>query len=382
MNKFLDYVGLGQYTSILKNYIGNKLNALGSRLDDAVTDAKDTANKAATNASQAITIASDIADQYPLKIESTAEGYVFKQGSDAGDWVTIGTISTAGTIRSVSVVTGKWAEGSFTEGAEGGTDKALKIIFQGNSTPYYQDITDGFSMGKAGEGILINDNVVSVKFGDGQTDVADGYRLKQCYDKLFPVLSSLSANISPSTFEYGKQTKVSVGWMLKYKNADNTTPDEISIYDRTTQQTTDLTGKQSYSIDLTDGRSFLLTVKKNGETFTQSVGCSAIDRWFMGFSDKAVLPGDDAPALSPGVSGYSGGYLNRNVSGEYSLNGSGYFYIVVPSSLAVSKLTSGGFDVPFQTQATDVTITGKKEKYTIYRTDNQVKCVGDKYKIN
>ena len=178
----------------INNIIGNGID--GTTLTNAINSIND---KIGTGFSSNYTIADALEDledtlteTLTVTIDSTTSAleYIIFQGG-----VEIGRIKKDNVIESGSVVHGYWSGDTFIEDEEG-TDTAIKFILV-NGSVIYIDANDLVDVYTPGNGIDINDKVVSIKYNINSEDFlvvdADGIKVQ-----------GIQAAIDAVTLEEGK----------------------------------------------------------------------------------------------------------------------------------------------------------------------------------
>ena len=197
----LDIEGNAAEINNIKNQIQNINNIIGNGIDgttltNAINDIND---RIGTGFSSNYTIADALEDledtlteTLTVTIDSTTSAleYIIFQGG-----VEIGRIKKDNVIESGSVVHGYWSGGTFIEDEEG-TDTAIKFILV-NGSVIYIDANDLVDVYTPGNGIDINNRVVSIKYNINSEDFlvvdADGIKVQ-----------GIQAAIDAVTLEEGK----------------------------------------------------------------------------------------------------------------------------------------------------------------------------------
>ena len=197
----LDIEGNAAEINNIKNQIQNINNIIGNGIDgttltNAINDIND---RIGTGFSSNYTIADALEDlkdtlteTLTVTIDSTTSAleYIIFQGG-----VEIGRIKKDNVIESGSVVHGYWSGDTFVEDEEG-TDIAIKFILV-NGSVIYIDANDLVDVYTPGNGIDINNRVVSIKYNINSEDflVVDSDGIK---------VQGIQAAIDAVTLEEGK----------------------------------------------------------------------------------------------------------------------------------------------------------------------------------
>jgi hypothetical protein len=176
---------------------------------------------------------------------------------------------------------------------------------------------------------------------------------------LFTQYTALSMSRTPTSFEKGVETEVTLNWSTKFNNQE-VTPDSIEVKKGSTVLTTDKTLK-TIGDNVSDTQAYSMTAVIKGITKTASVTVNAYYPMYFGASAKDALASADVLALTkqPIKSSPAG-----NVTVEVGANE--YLWLCVPSTMTINSVKSGGFDVPMAAPVT-VAVDGKGD-YKCYRS--------------
>lgn len=179
---------------------------------------------------------------------------------------------------------------------------------------------------------------------------------------LFTQYTSLTMSRTPTLFEKGVSTQVTLNWSTKFNNQE-IEPDSISVKKGSQVLTSDKTLK-TIKDSISDTQVYSMTAVIKGITKTASVTVSAYYPMYFGASIKDSLVSSDILSLTkqPIKASPSG-----NVTIEVEDNE--YIWLCVPSNMTINSVKSGGFDVPMAAPITAV-VNGKGN-YKCYRSANK-----------
>jgi hypothetical protein len=179
---------------------------------------------------------------------------------------------------------------------------------------------------------------------------------------LFTQYISLTMSRTPTLFEKGVSTQVTLNWSTKFNNQE-IEPDSISVKKGSQVLTSDKTLK-TIKDSISDTQVYSMTAVIKGITKTASVTVSAYYPMYFGASIKDSLVSSDILSLTkqPIKASPSG-----NVTIEVEDNE--YIWLCVPSNMTINSVKSGGFDVPMAAPIT-VVVNGKGN-YKCYRSANK-----------
>lgn len=177
---------------------------------------------------------------------------------------------------------------------------------------------------------------------------------------------SISVSISGGYEFDGKDHTITVTVTPK-----NGTPTSVTINGTAATQQANGTWTASFTKNTQGSTSYPVVASYKGKNYTASPSVNAYLPTFAGIVAAALI-GDLNVVGLPRKS--------SNIKGTYSLSntqsgGSTYYAWFCANSTTISKITSGGFDVPLEVVATkSVTVGGKAFTYNCYRSTNNVKA--------
>lgn len=176
---------------------------------------------------------------------------------------------------------------------------------------------------------------------------------------LFTQYTALSMSRTPTSFEKGVETEVTLNWSTKFNNQE-IEPDSLEVKKGSEVLTSDKTLK-TVKDSVTDTQAYSMTAVIKGITKTASVTVNAYYPMYFGASAKNALESADILAMTkqPIKSSPAG-----NATVEVGANE--YLWLCVPSTMSVNSVKSGGFDVPMAAPVT-VAVDGKGD-YKCYRS--------------
>lgn len=176
---------------------------------------------------------------------------------------------------------------------------------------------------------------------------------------LFTQYTALSMSRTPTSFEKGVETEVTLNWSTKFNNQE-IEPDSLEVKKGSEVLTSDKTLK-TVKDSVTDTQAYSMTAVIKGITKTASVTANAYYPMYFGASAKNALESADILAMTkqPIKSSPAG-----NATVEVGANE--YLWLCVPSTMSVNSVKSGGFDVPMAAPVT-VAVDGKGD-YKCYRS--------------
>ena len=276
----------------------------------------------------------------------------------------------------------KTATDSALQGLEGKIDKKVSSVNPGSAinvtgtttTPTVSvklaetqgnvqlDVTDGLKANLSADAALSTTSENPV-----QNKVVTR-KINALWDQAFPV--SLNATISGGNYEFdGKTHNVTVGYKIINGTVEGTTITDVTIAG--TSVGTGATGNRV--IEKTNQGTTYYEVKAvvNGTSYTESVHA---DAWLPSFA--AIVAVDDVANLTLADLKNQGKSIKKTFKLQNPKGSSEtphYTWFCVPSGQTISKVTSGGFDVPINAAvAKKFTIGGQEFTYSCYRTDGDV----------
>ena len=193
-------------------------------------------------------------------------------------------------------------------------------------------------------------------------------KINALWDQTFPV--SLDATISGGTYEFdGKTHNVTVGYTIVNGTVEGTTITDVTIAG--TSVGTGATGSRVIEKTNQGTTSYEVKAVVNGTSYTKSVTANA---WLPSFA--AIVAVDDVASLTLADLKKQGSSIKKTfklTNPKGSSETPHYTWFCVPSGQTISKVTSGGFDVPINAAvAKKFTIGGQEFTYSCYRTDGDV----------
>lgn len=178
---------------------------------------------------------------------------------------------------------------------------------------------------------------------------------------------SITTSVTNSSYEFdGTNKTITVTVTPK-----NGTPTSVTINGTAATQQDNGTWTASFTKNTQGSTSYPVTASYKGKNYTANPSVNAYLPTFAG-----IVAVDSVDDLN--VTGLS--RKSSNIKGSYSINntqtgGSTYYVWFCANGTTVSKVTSGGFDVPLEVVATkSVTVGGKAFTYNCYRSTNNVKA--------
>lgn len=193
-------------------------------------------------------------------------------------------------------------------------------------------------------------------------------KINALWDQAFPV--SLKPEISGNSYEFdGKPHNVTVSYTIVNGTVEGTTITDVTIAG--TSVGTGATGKKVFVKSNQGTTSYEIKAIVNGTSYTKSVSATA---WLPSFA--AIVAVDDVANLTLAdlkKQGYSIKTTFTLANPKGSSETPHYTWFCVPSGQKISKVTSGGFDVPINAAVAKKFTIGEQEfTYSCYRTDGDV----------
>lgn len=193
-------------------------------------------------------------------------------------------------------------------------------------------------------------------------------KINALWDQAFPV--SLDATIHGGTYEFdGKTHNVTVGYTIVNGTVEGTTITDVTIAG--TSVGTGATGSRVIEKTNQGTTSYEVKAVVNGTSYTKSVTANA---WLPSFA--AIVAVDDVDNLTLADLKNQGSSIKKTLkltNPKGSSETPHYTWFCVPSGQKISKVTSGGFDVPINAAvAKKFTIGGQEFTYSCYRTNGDV----------
>lgn len=193
-------------------------------------------------------------------------------------------------------------------------------------------------------------------------------KINALWDQAFPV--SIEPKISGNWYEFdGKSHDVTVSYTIVNGTVEGTTITDVTIAG--TSVGTSATGKKVFKKSNQGTTSYEIKAIVNGTSYTESVSATA---WLPSFA--AIVAVDDVANLTLADLKKQGYSIKKELTlanPKGSSETPHYTWFCVPSGQTISKVTSGGFDVPINTAvAKKFTIGGQEFTYSCYRTAGDV----------
>ena len=192
-------------------------------------------------------------------------------------------------------------------------------------------------------------------------------KINALWEKQFPI--SVTAKAEGNSYEFdGNDHRVTVSW-----TAINGTASAVSISDGTTS--TPVGSGKNGSVTFTKSSqgttTYTVTATIDGKTYTAKVSANA---WLPSFA--AIVAVDDVANLTLADLKNQGSSIKKEfklTNPKGSSETPHYTWFCVPSGQKISKVTSGGFDVPVNAAVAKKFTIGRQEfTYSCYRTDGDV----------
>lgn len=193
-------------------------------------------------------------------------------------------------------------------------------------------------------------------------------KINALWDQAFPV--SLKPEISGGTYEFdGKPHNVTVSYTIINGTVEGTTITDVTIAGISVG--TGATGSRVIEKTNQGTTSYEVKAVVNGTSYTKSVTANA---WLPSFA--AIVAVDDVDNLTLADLKNQGSSIKKTLkltNPKGSSETPHYTWFCVPSGQSISKVTSGGFDVPINAAvAKKFTIGGQEFTYSCYRTAGDV----------
>lgn len=232
----------------------------------------------------------------------------------------------------------------------------------------------------------------SIGIGTTTGTAFDGARGRAIEKVLVREFSQGNLKVTPSIIEKGVDTQITINYNYQYAG-ESVTPDEVALSDSISG---DL-ANTSFSADrvtptetgwlytINDSDTFTLHVTYNGFSVPRNsatgtvASVNAYYRIYYGFDSAQTIINEstgeiDMTNLTAAAS------IKSSPAGSYNNivhDADGYFYLAVPATMKVSKITSGGFDVPFisvthTTGNTSTNGTINNIPYALYRSEEEM----------
>lgn len=189
----------------------------------------------------------------------------------------------------------------------------------------------------------------------------EGSTIDEILNILYNQYTAVTLTISPTVIEKGVSTNITLNWNCTF-NGQTTTPDSMQLKSGDNILVSDKATK-TYSEQISNTKSYTVEAVNHGVTKTISKAVNAYYPMYFGSSAKTTLVGSDITSLTKQS-------IKASPAGSYSfaVNEGEYAWLCIPSTMNINKVTSGGFDVPFETPAT-IAVEGK-DNYKCYRSSS------------
>lgn len=189
----------------------------------------------------------------------------------------------------------------------------------------------------------------------------EGQTINEILDILYNQYTSVTLNVSPTIIEKGISTNITLNWNCTF-NGQTTTPDSMQLKSGSAILVSDKAIK-TYSEQISDTKSYIVEAVNHGITKTISRTVNAYYPMYFGSSAKTDL-------VSANILSFNKQAIKANPTGSYSftVNEGEYAWLCIPSTMNINKVTSGGFDVPFESPVT-IAVDGKGN-YKCYRSSS------------
>lgn len=226
---------------------------------------------------------------------------------------------------------------------------------------------------------------ISQSIGIGTTTgtAFDGARGRALEKVLVKEFSQGNLKATPSIIEKDAENQVTVSYSYQFAG-DVVTPDTCELSDNSGPLDGISTTVTSYTYTLKDNDTFKLNLMYNGCNVPLNaatgtvVNVNAYYRIYYGFDSKITLVSEGTNKQIDMTNLQAAASIKSSPAGSYNdivHDNDGYFYLAVPATMKVNKITSSGFDVPF-TIITGGTInnaaTQKDISYTLYRSSEEM----------
>lgn len=203
----------------------------------------------------------------------------------------------------------------------------------------------------------------------GDADTTHDARLLALEQSEWPLQLTLTA--TPELLEYtGEAQTVTLGWTVKRRDA-NVTPTALSLrVGGQAMQVIEGAKTATISVNAEGNTSITLHVEAEGMTDETTKTVTMIRAMYFGFAaaETAADLNIQSTGKQPIKTTPNGSYILSNAEGG------NYLWLCVPDTMNISKVTSGGFDVPMEAAET-------KEGYKCYRSSNAIVAGTYNYQI-
>lgn len=189
----------------------------------------------------------------------------------------------------------------------------------------------------------------------------EGEIINEILNVLYNQYTAVTLTTSPTIIEKGVSTNVTLNWNCTF-NGQTTTPDSMQLKSGGVILVSDKAIK-TYSEQISDTKSYTVEAINHGITKTISRTINAYYPMYFGSLSNTSLTSSEVLSLTKQT-------IKSNPNGSYSftVNEGQYAWLCIPNTMSINKVTSGGFDVPFETPIT-VEVDGK-DNYKCYRSSS------------
>ena len=200
-------------------------------------------------------------------------------------------------------------------------------------------------------------------------DTTHDARLLALEQSEWPLQLTLTA--TPELFEYtGDAQTMTVGWTVKRRGKDVVPTSQSLRVNSETLAIADGAKTASINVNTEGNTTVVLHVEAEGMTGEATKAVTMVRAMYFGFA--AAETAADLNIQSTGKQP-----IKTTPNGSYTLSNAedgSYLWLCVPDTMSISKVTSGGFDVPMEAAET-------KEGYKCYRSSNAIVAGTYNYQI-
>lgn len=191
-------------------------------------------------------------------------------------------------------------------------------------------------------------------------DTTHDARLLALEQSEWPLQLTLTA--TPELLEYtGEAQTVTLGWTVKRRNT-NVTPTALSLrVGEQAMQVIEGAKTATISVNAEGNTSITLHVEAEGMTDETTETVTMVRAMYFGFAATEAATDLDIKALGKQP-------IKTTPGGSYTISNAAdgnYLWLCVPDTMNISKVTSGGFDVPMEAVETT-------DGYKCYRSSNAI----------
>lgn len=188
--------------------------------------------------------------------------------------------------------------------------------------------------------------------------------------------------VSPTTIEKGVNATITIdNFYFKFDGAAITPNGSVTT---TGGNFSDILNRGSKSFTISDETTYGYTINHLGGTFARSSKVYAYYPMYFGSSTASSLSSANlnsifsaattlnSPTVVSGVGKFTKQTIKSAPAGTYNVvvDQGGFIYLLVPSTMTIKKVKSGGFDVPMN--AVQQVSSTNKGTYNVYRSASQV----------